>query len=1756
MLQPIRAIEAIIEEYRDYLLTEFRAKDPALKQALEREIDRPRFLAQEPFYQAHRPFKAGKSWSDLPIDKKFAKALAKRAHNTNSYLHQSDAIDYLLGPTPSSVVVTTGTGSGKTEAFLVPVVQNAIEDAVAFNKSGLTAILVYPMNALANDQDERIKEYLEESGFTGTVRVAKYDRGTKQSERESLRRNPPHILLTNYMMLEYLLVRPADRDAIFANHRCRFIVLDEVHTYRGALGSNIALLMRRLKGHLKQAKQDWNPNPEERLRARRFPTLLPIGTSATIKSDGEGLSKEEARRLRDREVQSFFGKLTGIPGESIKVLGEELQEITVPADASYAKKALTDDVQAIRTPDDLRRALCRLAGVPETTEILEAARRCRLLWDLNIWLIRKPMSVGQIIGQVIETVPGRDKWSRGEVGREVALALHIGATVPEEVIGNLKLRAHQFVRGGWQFYRCVDPACGKLYPKAEEHCECGRQTAPLYLCRNCGADYLRFTGDDDAAGLQPSDDKVNGKEWMLYQYEKFGELHDEDEGEVTEEADPLGGRMPRQMRGRLLKTGSLDIRTFNFSENRETYPLKVILAPARNRCLCCGNTAGNKDIVSPVRLGTSAAVKVLSEGTIEALVAAHRDDNRQDDKERLLIFSDSRQDASHQARFIRFASRYDRFRRRIVSLLTEEGPLSVQRSVELLSDLAAQNRDNPNLPDEPGGYLPTEMRQRIQVYEEAPLLDEISLNAGFRATIINLGLVEVQYEQLAEYVAAEGKSLQQQLGLKDAEQLTYICRCLLDKARVLGCLNRDMLTYHPSHPRVPEYFYAAEWERKVKMPKGLPAGADGNPIGGIDPMTVPAGITINNVWRRSDRGRVPAFQRIFTELLKRFGGIEPEQDHLMQLLSFLKRAHFLEPMDLFGYRDSCRLLQVNHQRVILKLTEAATRFHCNTCGNVVSGAREGFPCPSCHGKLVRFPDAEVDHSRYVRRIRAASLPILTAEEHTAQVTNERRLRIEENFKGPVSQSRLNILACSPTLEMGIDVGGLDAVVMRNIPPRPDNYAQRGGRAGRRQRIGLVIGYVRATPHDQYFYDHPEEMIAGEVAPPQMSLGNRDIILRHLGAIIFGAAEPGLAGKMVEYISPTGEIQQAKIDELIQAVNGKTGYALELAHSIWGEEVFSAAGLTDQDLQDMVTRLPDRIQDVFNRTSRQVQELRTVIESFSESLRRGPAANRAAQLVGRLLGIQASGGPQRDEADDRSSGYPLRRFAEFGILPGYEFPDQPASLRLLNDLQEDDLITVGRRFGITQYQPEAQVFARARRWVVIGLDVASPWNPYGTDQGWNYRVCADCGLRYAATDPKCGRCGSTKIAPNNTAVEYAGFLAKRQEMPILDEEERYAMHSYVVGHPQWNGDVIGRWRVGPGWSLMLKRREKIIWLNEGSKPTASDFERGVPILHREAKGFLLCPSCGHILKPQLPEGAPGERRRRPRQSGQQDPFGHSQRCDRRGQPELPIAISTEQTVEILRLLVPVPAQMPDGAIEQWGLSLGFSLRAGMRHRYTLDGSEIDFLLEGPWASKHENAAFNLVALSFIDAHIGGSGYLDRIAREFDKVARDSIQYLQHDDCETACYRCLKSYQNQRFHQHLNWPRIMSDLETLAGTPVETRPLLVSDIDDPRPWLEAYAAGVGSPLELKFLRLFEANGIKVDKQVPIGPQDDGKPISLADFVVSGKRVAIYIDGAAFHCGANLRRDRFIRDRLRNGTPPWKVVELRAVDLARGSELRNEI
>lgn len=397
------------------------------------------------------------------------------------------------------------------------------------------------------------------------------------------------------------------------------------------------------------------------------------------------------------------------------------------------------------------------------------------------------------------------------------------------------------------------------------------------------------------------------------------------------------------------------------------------------------------------------------------------------------------------------------------------------------------------------------------------------------------------------------------------------------------------------------------------------------------------------------------------------------------------------------------------------------------------------------------------------------------------------------------------------------------------------------------------------------------------------------------------------------------------------------------------------------------------------------------------------------------------------------------------------------------------------------------------------------------------------------------------------MEYGGFLARRDENPILDEEERFAASNRVRVYPQWDGDVVGRWNVGPGWALRLSSKEKVYWLNEGPPPKPADRESG-SVLHQDAKGFLLCAACGNLLSAPAPNQGDGGRRLPRRQSASPDQFGHREGCTKVGTPPQPQALVASGEAQVLRLLVPVPDSLDEFAAKSWGYSLGYSALIGMQRLYMLDPAELDFELEGPW----KLGAHKQISLAFIDPSLGGTGYLRRIADEFNLVAEMAIGHLDHAGCETACYRCLKSYQNQRHHEFLRWPTAIPHLQSLAAEPTVVRRLETGDVQDPGPWLEAYSEGLGSPLELAFARLFAKHGFNPKRQVPISTVPGRPAISVADFAVPESRLAIYIDGAAFHTGANLRRDRYIRNLLRGATEPWRVEELTARDLAGGQSL----
>jgi hypothetical protein len=482
-------------------------------------------------------------------------------------------------------------------------------------------------------------------------------------------------------------------------------------------------------------------------------------------------------------------------------------------------------------------------------------------------------------------------------------------------------------------------------------------------------------------------------------------------------------------------------------------------------------------------------------------------------------------------------------------------------------------------------------------------------------------------------------------------------------------------------------------------------------------------------------------------------------------------------------------------------------------------------------------------------------------------------------------------------------------------------------------VGLVVGYARSTPHDQYFFDHAAEMIAGAVPAPIFLLGNQDALTRHLHAIACGLATPGLPPRMGDLVTFEGQVQQEEVDKLKAGLAAAAEPALAVARDAFGPDVLAEAEFNETRMRALLEALPGRVQDAIDRTALQVQKLRGVLDVLHKAGERKREAARTVDLIHTILGTVHDADSR---VDDTAGAYPLRRLAEFGLLPGYEFPAEPATLRLLGDEDEQSLIQSGRDLGLRQYQPNAPVYARGRRWKVIGVDLSSPWNPTGGQAAWPYVRCGRCHLIRDLSHPKCPRCGTAGAAGELSAVSYGGFLARPDNSAVADEEERWGAKDNVQVHPSWDAErVAGRWRLPDEWTLEWRRGERIYWLNEG--PEIGGFRQW----------YALCPDCGKLLDDPPPEPARKKGSKLPAKVGEgPDPFNHLPKCPRRGQPVGRIAIYAERRVETLRLLFPWSGK-PEyrERLVSWGWSLGYSLLAGAQRLFALSPRDFEVLFEG-------------------------------------------------------------------------------------------------------------------------------------------------------------------------------------------------------------------
>jgi len=704
-----------------------------------------------------------------------------------------------------------------------------------------------------------------------------------------------------------------------------------------------------------------------------------------------------------------------------------------------------------------------------------------------------------------------------------------------------------------------------------------------------------------------------------------------------------------------------------------------------------------------------------------------------------------------------------------------------------------------------------------------------------------------------------------------------------------------------------------------------------------------------------------------------------------------------------------------------------------------------------------------------------------AKEHTAQVSQDDRAKRETEFR----DGKLDVLVCSPTLELGVNIGTLDTVLLRNCPPMPANYIQRAGRAGRTHRIGFVSTFCGVGSHDRHCFDNPPWLVRGEFLPPRVKLDNDRIVARHVRSLVLEELSHDLPKMLEELLSdihsPTNwnhSLIKPVLDEIGERRQTLTDHA---ARVFVGEK--AAGGRLNP--AKTIASFPGEIQEAFETWFAKVQRL------FEEWMQyRRILADRYAQQKAR-----ARERAYRELTQDEEKAHILSYLSDCGLLPSYQFPTD--TFRLDPGVADTPTLQRAAWMALFEFAPGNLVYANGHKLRSIRAyfeggrrDPGSGERGAGGGRIVRAYFCGGCGTALLDAMNECPLC---KTAPSH-ATDLAmidSFEAEEHTQISADEESRQRV-SFERRESLIYSDANMCQIIPYDYlSIELRPRAQLLVTNLG--------KRG----RRQGQGgelFQLCPTCGR----HKPAGL------KPTNAKKWDD-DHALWCRDRVQE---FALGYQFSADAL--VVPISSIWIGAAPDAFLRTLGSALVNGAVELLELEPDEIAHFSQGS-----QEKGWNLVLYETIP---GGAGYLEALAGRFHEWAKNASNLLFNHECGGACYRCLKSYRNQFFHRLLNKELVREFLFHVSlGGPIG--PLVPARTGTSRrdtdhritaldPVLAPTECGPESPIEHALLNALRAAGLPEPVVQRAFNDDNGQLITVADFAYEEQRLAIYCDGFAYH------------------------------------------
>ncbi|MCD6449624.1 MAG: DEAD/DEAH box helicase, partial [Thermotogaceae bacterium] len=1104
-LNPVQFGKDVIDQFGRYLLTTFPIADPRLreqfKEGLSFGLGGKERLAKGPYIYLSRPFVEGPTLKELINDPSLNlhPAIAGIFKFERLYKHQEEALRAVKAG--NHVIISTGTGSGKTEGFLLPIIDECLKARDRGETRGPLAILIYPMNALVNDQLERLRKLLAGTRitfgrYTGETpetaenipRLEESRPYTKEellkaqkpgypfplpweecfSRKEILERRPL-ILLTNYSMLEYLLLRHKDIE-LFLEAPLKFIVLDEIHTHTGSRGSEIACLIRRVRGITGKTRDE----------------VICIGTSATLKSaDVVELGNKDGKW--EAELKRFAANIFGVPEDKLYLVQESYQERKEkgsfrpppPDDPQKLFHEILKSVREVQLQDEVSEVSLETIKLAEKLVSLKApeggdtlAVLYKLLAQSEIVsflekITETPRQLKEIVNEFRKAFPERKRLPDAALEAEILNYLTLGALARLDDEPLLRPKLHYFVQGlqgvyiAWQ----EDGTPNIFFDQA---IKTDYILFELQICRSCGQHYVKEKYSPPFA--VDYEGKICGVRILSKNSEDAEILYFTDTIVPGVEEEVFGEK------GYLCPyCGAIHDRELSVCLNekcrRETKLIPIIFFPAPlHRCVSCGAANPERSpVITPVKSAEVSDVMILAQTMLSVMP--------EPSLRKLIVFADSRQEAAFQAGWMENRSRRHRLRHLVYQILKSE-PTKIFSIDSLHEKLIEKATEQKLIPRVRWGQEEEYKRLRWFIVEELASLTRRQM----RGSLEQLGLAAILYDGIEPENLTEFTHWLEKLEIS-SEDLSNLIHALLDIYRIQGILS--------------DPFLQRDWSSQdTEVRKG---------IINIMEFYCPHVLVFQKEGEsKYQKGWITKNGRSAAQvfLSKIFPNLKPElkNQFLEDLWEWLIEKDILVPAEIKKKRAGKIVpvkdgsgYQINYKRI--GITHSEGRYVCQSCRLSRSRPTPGNVCPvyRCKGRLI-YQHWDENHYDVVQYTKLDFVPLIPRE-HSAQVPQDDRLKYEREFKK--KESAVNCLVATPTLELGVDIGQLEMVLMRNVPPSPSSYVQRSGRAGRRHRIGVVFTYCRNRSHDKYFYRHPEQMISGKILVPAFSMQNEPLIRKHI-----------------------------------------------------------------------------------------------------------------------------------------------------------------------------------------------------------------------------------------------------------------------------------------------------------------------------------------------------------------------------------------------------------------------------------------------------------------------------------------------------------------------------------------------------------------------------------------------------------------------------------------------------------------------------------